>query len=94
MATVVTISFELRIHGCRSLKEKRTVVRSIVDRLRNGLNVSVAETAFQDIHDRAELTVALVASDARLADSLADRVDRMVVERSHALVVATRREVV
>ena len=94
MATVLTISFELRIPGCRSLKEKRTVVRSIVDRLRKGMNVSVAETGYQDIHDRAELTVALVASDARLADSLADRVDRMVVERSHALVVATRREVV
>ena len=89
---VVILTWELRIPGCRSLKEKRTTIRSLKDRLRRRFNVSVAETAFQDVHDQAELTVALVASDGKLADSMVDQVDRFVVDRGGALVVRFSRE--
>jgi hypothetical protein len=54
--TVVVLTWELHIPGCRSLKEKRMVVRSLRDRLRHRFNLSVAETGLQDVHDRAELT--------------------------------------
>jgi uncharacterized protein YlxP (DUF503 family) len=93
MATVLLLTFELRIPGCRSLKEKRMVVRSLKDRLRHGFNVSVAETAYQDEHERAEVSVALVASDGHLAQSVADNIDRFVVERSAAVVVRSGREI-
>jgi uncharacterized protein len=89
---VVILTWELRIPGCRSLKEKRTTIRSLKDRLRRRFNVSVAETAFQDVHDQAEITVALVVSDGKLADSMVDQVDRFVVERGGALVVRFSRE--
>jgi uncharacterized protein YlxP (DUF503 family) len=89
---VVILTWELRVPGCRSLKEKRTVVRSLKDRLRHRFNVSVAETDFQDVHDRAELTAALVASDGKLVDSIVDQMDRFVVERGGALVVRFSRE--
>jgi uncharacterized protein YlxP (DUF503 family) len=39
---------ELHIHGCRSLKAKRGVVRSITRRVRNRFNLSVAEVGGQD----------------------------------------------
>jgi uncharacterized protein len=89
---VVILTWELRVPGCRSLKEKRTVVRSLKDRLRHRFNVSVAETDFQDVHDRAELTAALVASDGKRVDSIVDQMDRFVVERGGALVVRFSRE--
>ncbi|MSR23287.1 MAG: DUF503 domain-containing protein [Gemmatimonadetes bacterium] len=92
MSSVVVLTWQLRIPGCRSLKEKRMTVRSLRDRLRHGFDVSVAETGFQDIHDRAELTVALVASDGRLAESLANEIDRFVVESGKALVTESRRD--
>jgi uncharacterized protein len=92
MAVVVVLTWELSIPGCRSLKEKRTAVRSIRDRVQNRFKVSVAETAFQDISDRAEITVALVTSDGRLAQSMADRIDRFVAENGRAVVVMCRRE--
>ncbi|MFH1997018.1 MAG: DUF503 domain-containing protein [Candidatus Omnitrophota bacterium] len=38
----------LRIPGARSLKEKRMVVRSLKDRIRNTFNVSVAEIGDQE----------------------------------------------
>lgn len=68
----------LSLPGCRSLKAKRSVVRSLRDRMRARFSVSAAETDFQDDHGRAELSVALVTSDARLADSILERIDALV----------------
>lgn len=90
--TVLVLTWELAIPGCRSLKEKRTAVRSIRDRLRHRFNVSVAETDFQDVHDRAELTAVFVASDGRLAESLASQLDRFVASSGKAVVVRHHRE--
>jgi len=92
MSTVVVLAWELRIPGCRSLKEKRAIVRSLRDRLRSRFHLSVAETGYQDIHDRAEITVAFVASDGRLAESTADRIDHFVAESSGAMAVLSRRD--
>jgi uncharacterized protein YlxP (DUF503 family) len=48
----------------RSLKDKRQVVRSIKDRLRNAFNVSVAEVEAQDNRQLAVLGVAMVGAEA------------------------------
>lgn len=54
---------ELLIHGAHSLKEKRRPLKSLVERLTNRFNVSVAEVDHHDLHQRAAIGVALVASD-------------------------------
>ena len=59
---VASLTWDLALPGCSSLKEKRSVVRSLRDRLAHKFNVSVAETAHQDVHARAQVTVALVDS--------------------------------
>lgn len=92
MATVVVLTWELSIPGCRSLKAKRAAIRSLRDRVQSRFKVSVAETAFQDLTDRAEITAALVTSDGRLAESMADKIDRFVADNGRALVVVSRRE--
>lgn len=90
--TVLVLQWELHIPGCQSLKEKRTAIRSIKDRLRNKFNVSVAETGYQDVHDRAEITVALVASDGPSADRAATAIDRFVADQPRTVVGRTMRE--
>lgn len=89
---VASQSWQLSLPGCASLKEKRSVVRSLRDRLSTRFPLSVAETAHQDVLTRAELSVALVASDRRLAESILDKADRLVQESGRALVLDTRRE--
>lgn len=56
---------ELRIPGCRSLKEKRRPLKSLLERLRNRFHVSAAEVDYQDKHQRAAIGVAVVGSDGR-----------------------------
>lgn len=83
--------WELSLPGCRSLKEKRMVVRSLKERLQSRFRVSVAETAFQDVWTRAELTAAVVALDAAQADSLLDGLNRFVDSDGRALVLRVQR---
>lgn len=92
MASVVVLTWELSIPGCRSLKEKRMAVRSLRDRLQHRFNLSVAETDHQDVYDRAQLTAAVVASDGRLAESLVDRIDTFVSEDGRLVILSFRRE--
>lgn len=74
------------------MKAKRSVVRSLRERLRSKFNVSVAETGFNDVHDRAALTIAVVATDRRFADSLLEKADRLVEEHGGARITSVRRE--
>lgn len=78
MVVVGVISWELHLDGCNSLKEKRAIVRSLKDRLRGRHNISIAETDHQDVWRRAEICVAIVASDRRRAQSVLSRIDAMV----------------
>lgn len=85
-------TWQLSLPGCASLKEKRMVVKSLKDRIRHRFNVSIAETGHQDAWSRGELTVAIVAADRAMADSLLDRVDRFVEEDGRALIAGVHRE--
>jgi len=62
---VGSLRVRLLLREARSLKDKRQVVQSIKDRLRQGFNVSVAEVEAQDLRQIAVLGVALVGSEAR-----------------------------
>jgi hypothetical protein len=71
-------SFELHLPAAHSLKDKRSVLKSLKDRLHNEFNVSVAETAHHDAWQTAELTVCVVSAEKRHAASVLESVDRFV----------------
>jgi len=54
----------------RSLKDKRRLVKSLIERLKNKFNVSVAETGAQDSWNRCEIGVACVSNESAHADSM------------------------
>lgn len=59
---VVGIStFELHLPASRGLKEKRKVVKGLIDRLHARFRISIAETDHHDLLQRAEITIAVVA---------------------------------
>jgi uncharacterized protein len=72
---IVGISvFELHLPSSRSLKDKRRVVKSLIDRVHQRYRVSIAETDFHDLHQRAEIAVAVVAAGGEM------EMDRMMEE--------------
>jgi len=64
--TVGVALVEIHVHGSRSLKQKRGVVRSIVQRVRNRFNLSVAEVGGQQTWQRATLALGAVGADEHL----------------------------
>lgn len=64
---------ELHVHGSQSLKQKRGVVRSIVQRVRNRFNVSVAEIGGQGTWQVAVLGIVMTGSDRQQVRSQLQR---------------------
>ena len=62
--------FELHLPQSRSLKQKRKVVKGLVERIHQRFKVSIIESDHHDLHQRAEISIALVA----LRDSEAERI--------------------
>jgi len=84
---------EIRIHGSRSLKQKRGVVRSIAQRVRNRFNVSVAEVGGQGTWQYAALGLCATGSDRERVRGLIERTLDFIEELHLAEVVHTDVEV-
>jgi uncharacterized protein len=72
--TVMVRTFELHVLSPTSLKEKRRVLKSLIDRLRHRFNVSVAEIGDHDLWQRASIGVACVGHEQRYTQQVIDRV--------------------
>lgn len=57
------VRLELHLPGAQSLKDKRQVVRSLKERLRERVHASVAEVEHQDLWQRAAIGIVVVAAD-------------------------------
>lgn len=68
--------FELSLPATRSLKEKRSVLRPVVEGLRRMASYSVAEVAHHDLWRRAGLGVAVVATNRRELERMMQRVEK------------------
>jgi uncharacterized protein YlxP (DUF503 family) len=66
---VGTLIIEFRLHDNRSLKGKRKVVRSMVDKVKHKFNVAVAEIGSNDKWQKIELGISTVGNDRRHIDS-------------------------
>ncbi|MBX3118291.1 MAG: DUF503 domain-containing protein [Fimbriimonadaceae bacterium] len=64
----------LRLPGCRSLKDKRRVLRSLIDRVRRDYQVSIAEVGDNDLWGNAEVGVTVVSSSAMQVESILSKV--------------------
>lgn len=75
---VLAMEVDLRIVDAQSLKDKRHVVKSVVEGARRRFGISAAEVGAQDTWQRARLGFAVVASSAQQAELVLDDVDRFV----------------
>jgi len=82
----------LRLHDCRSLKGKRKVVKSMINRLRNNFNLSVAEVGANDIYQR--IGFSLVGNDSSLINSKIDKIFNMAEDLGLAEIIDTEMEII
>lgn len=91
--TIGLLSVRLRLPS-RTLKEKRTIVKSVVERLRGRYNASVAEVADLDVVGFATIAAVVVSNDGAHADAQLQEMARAIEEwRLDAEVLEVRTEV-
>lgn len=88
---VLAMEVDVRIGHARSLKDKRQVVKGLVEGARRRFGVSAAEVGGQDTWQRATLGFAVVASSARQAEEVIDAVDDFVWSHPELEVVGVER---
>ena len=71
---VGVMTAQLSLQGITSLKEKRSIVKSLIGRLQSRFNISVAEVDHQDSKSVAVLGVAVVSNDSRFIDQQLDAI--------------------
>ena len=75
---VGALRMELYMPQCRTLKEKRQVIKSIIDRTRNRFNVCVAEVDKQDLWQLCSLGITCVSNTESAVREMLGRVERSV----------------
>lgn len=75
---VGAVLFDLHLPHAHSLKEKRAIIRPILEGARHRFNVATAEVGSQDKWQRAELGVSAVAASAGHVDEVLDAVERFM----------------
>lgn len=76
-----------------SLKEKRMVVKSIIEKTRHKFNVSVAEIDKQDIHKSIVIGFVCVTNEVRHADEIIQNVLNYIEDNTDAVIDNVEREI-
>jgi uncharacterized protein YlxP (DUF503 family) len=75
---VLVLTVDLLVPSSHSLKDKRAVVKTVLEGARRRFQVSAAETDHQDRWQRAELAFAAVSSSRTQVTQVVDAVERFV----------------
>ena len=85
------IEFDLLLGDVRSLKEKRSVLRPLIAELSRRTEAAAAEVGEHDLHRRARIGVAVVASGAAHVRDVLDHAERLVAERPEVTLLSAHR---
>jgi uncharacterized protein YlxP (DUF503 family) len=91
---VGVMRFSVQIVGARSLKDKRSVIRSLKERAQSRLRVSIAEVGALDHPQHATLGVACVSNEASVCDGILADVARMASTLPDAVLTDRATEII
>ncbi len=90
---VGVLQVELDIPAAHSLKDKRRVVKSVLERLRRTFGVAAAEVSSQETWNRAGIGIACVSNEGRHAESMLQKVLNTLEHERDAVVLDAQIEV-
>jgi len=83
----------LSLPQAHSLKDKRQVIKSLKDRVRQRINVSVAEVDHQDFWQSAALAFVTVAAERVIVDQRLSEVQKLLHSEVRAVLVDVHTEI-
>ena len=89
---ILVMKVTLRASWVHSLKEKRMIVKSIIQKLKNKFNISVAEIENQDIHNTIVIGIAGICANSAQLDSTMENVISFIECNTDAEIVDIQKE--
>lgn len=83
-----------RLYDVHSLKGKRKIIKSLIKRLSNAFNASIAEVGANDKLDRSEVGFSMTGNDRRVINSKVDKLINMAEELGLAEIIDTEIEII
>lgn len=71
---VGVMTAQLALHGIISLKGKRSIVKSLIGRLKSRFNISISEVDHQDSKASAIIGIAIVSNETQFIDKQFDAI--------------------
>ena len=87
------LTVHIHLHGIDSLKGKRGIVKSLVQRMRSRFNASVSEIAAQDSKQLAVVGISVVAGDGSHLNEQLDKITNFIVNDGRFYVGKIDREI-
>ena len=84
---ILLLKVTLRASWIHSLKEKRMVVKSIMQRLKNKFNISVGEVDSQDIHQTIVIGISAVCGSSSQVDSTMENIITFIESNTDAEII-------
>ena len=79
--------FELHVPAARGLKEKRKVIKSLIERIHQRFRVSITETDHHDLHQRAEIGIAAITRSEQDAEYLLGQIRELIESEPGAMLL-------
>ncbi|WP_252244592.1 MULTISPECIES: DUF503 domain-containing protein [unclassified Clostridium] len=84
---ILILKITLRASWVSSLKEKRMIVKSLIQRLKNKFNVSVSEIDNQDVHKNIAIGMVGICGNSAQADSTAENIIEFIDSNTDAEII-------
>ena len=89
---VLLLRVTLRASWVHSLKEKRMVAKSIIQKLKNKFNISVGEVDKQDIHQTIVIGISGVCGTSAQVDSTMESIIRFIEDNTYSEIINIENE--
>jgi len=83
----------LHLQGIGSLKEKRSIVKSVIGRLQSRFNISISEVDHNDSKEIATLGISVVGNDSSFIDSQLETVAHFMRNDGRFYLAGVEREI-
>lgn len=83
---ISSLVVECHLPHCRSLKDKRMIIKSIIDKLKNQFNISIVEVDYNDLLQRSKLGIAMVGRNYKELEIKANKIKDFLYNKDNLLI--------
>ena len=84
---ILIMKITLRASWVHSLKEKRMILKSLIQKLKNKFNISVSEIEKQDIHQTIVIRITGICADSSQSDSTMEHIITFIETNTDAEII-------